>query len=203
LLRGEPGVDLAEEVRRRPERLRQLLSHTVSGFADACLWLVRGGAPFPALVYDRGDEIHAHLLEWAENDPPAWFTLYLTELPQGDDDAPGYLVVLQPRIDRSVGRFKAAFPAGLLEGVPVEVVYSPLYFVATGTSYRDLKDRIGGSSLLGLVAARDFRPDRPESLDPQRVLPLGPFPIRDISELGGAEAFLQRASRATVGNERA
>ena len=119
------------------------------------------------------------------------------------DDPPGYLVVLQPRIDRSVGRFKAAFPAGLLEGVPVEVVYSPLYFVATGTSYRDLKDRIGGSSLLGLVAARDFRPDRPEVLDPQRVLPLGPFPVRDISELGGAEAFLQRASEATVGNERA
>jgi hypothetical protein len=164
--------------------------------------LVRGGAPFPALVYDRGDEIHAHLLEWAENDPPAWFTLYLAELPPGDD-APGYLIVLQPRIDRSVGRFKAAFAPGLLESVPVEVVYSPLYFLAAGTSYRDLKDRIGGSSLLGLVDARDFRPDRPEVLDPQRVLPLGPFPIRDISELGGVEAFLQRASRATASHERA
>ena len=50
LLRGEPGVDLAEEVRRRPERLGQILSRTVSGFADACLWLVRGGAvPRPRL----------------------------------------------------------------------------------------------------------------------------------------------------------
>jgi hypothetical protein len=85
LLRGEPGVDIAEDVRRRPERLRQILSCTVSGFGDACLWLVRGGSPFPALVYDRGDEIHAHLLEWDADDPPAWFNLYLAELPQGDD----------------------------------------------------------------------------------------------------------------------
>jgi hypothetical protein len=40
LLRGQPGEDLAEEVRRHPDRVRQLLSGTASGLARACLWLV-------------------------------------------------------------------------------------------------------------------------------------------------------------------
>ena len=191
-------MDLAAEPSHTQERVRQFLSNTVSGFAEACLWMMRDGVPFPVLAYDRAAEIHAHLLEWAENDPPAWFTLHLAELPQ-DDDPPGYLVVLQPRIDRSVERFKRAFPADLLEGIAVEVVFSPLYFLATGTSYRDLRDRLAASSMLGLLDARDFRADRPGEFDPQRILPLGPFEVRDMAELGGAQAFLQRAGKLPHG----
>ena len=136
LLRGEPGVDLAEDVYRRPERLRQIFSRTVSGLATACLRLMQDDSPVPVFVYERGSEIHAHLLVWTENDPPAWFTLYLSELP---DEPPGYLVVLQPRIDRSVERFKRAFPPGLLDEATIEVIFSPLYFIGTGTSYRTLE----------------------------------------------------------------
>jgi hypothetical protein len=190
------GVDLAAEPCHTQERVQQLLSSSVSGFADACLWMMRDGVPFPVLAYTRAVEIHAPLLEWAENDPTAWFTLHIGELP---DDPPGYLIVLQPRIERSVERFKLGFPPNLLEGIAVEVIFSPLYFLATGTSYRDLKDRLGASSMLGLLDARDFRADRAEEFDPQRILPLGPFEVRDMAELGCAQAFLQRAGKLPHG----
>jgi hypothetical protein len=71
LLRGRPGMDLTEEVRRDPDRIRQLLTGTVSGLATACLWVGHKGRPLPVLVHDQGAEVHEHLLEWAEDDPPA------------------------------------------------------------------------------------------------------------------------------------
>lgn len=191
LLRGQPGVDLVEEV-RRPTALRQILSRTVSGLAAACLWLMQDDDPVPVFVYERGSEIHAHLLEWAENDSPAWFTLYFAELP---DEPPGYLVVLQPRIDCSVQRFKESFPPGLLDEATIEVIFSPLYFVGTGTSYRTLKSKIGLTSRLGILDARDFHADRPGELDLQRVRALGPFTAGDMADLGGVEAFLRCAVR--------
>src|SRR3712207_2062325 len=89
----------------RPNRIRQLLSGTVSGLARACLWLAHEGRPLPVLVYDRGAVIHAHLLEWAEGEPPTWFTLHFGDLPATADEPPGYVAVLQPRLDRSVERF--------------------------------------------------------------------------------------------------
>ncbi len=146
----------------------------------------------PVFVYERGSEIHAHLLVWTENDPPAWFTLYLSEL---TDDPPGYLVVLQPRIDRSVERFKRAFPPGLLDEATIEVIFSPLYFIGTGASYRTLKDRIGSASRLGILDAKDLHADKPGDLDLQRVRMLGPFAVGDMADLGGVEAFLRCATR--------
>jgi hypothetical protein len=183
---------LTQEVRRDPGRIRHLLTGTVSGLATACLWLQHEGRPLPVLVYDRGTEIHEHLLEWAENDPSAWFTLHFSELPE---DPPGYVVVLQPRLDRSLERFKQAFPPDLLEGVTVEVVFSPLYLVAGGTSYQRLKYRIGTTSSLGLLDSGDFDPQQPGACDPGKIRPLGPFAVGDMADLGGVETFLQSAAR--------
>jgi hypothetical protein len=190
LLCGRPGIDWTEEVRRDPDRIRQVLTGTVSGLATACLWLRHEGRPLPVLVCDRGAEIHDHLLEWAEDDPPAWFTLHLGELPASAEESPGYVAVLQPRLDRSVERFRRSFPPGLLDEVTIEVLFSPLYLVSSGTTYRGLRDRIGPTSLLGILDARDFDPHRPGKLDPRAVLMLGPFAVRDMAELGDAEAFL-------------
>jgi hypothetical protein len=191
LLRGRPGIDLTEKVRRDPDRIRQLLTGTVSGLATACLWLRHEGRPLPVLVYDRGTEIHEHLLEWAEDDPPAWFTLHLGELPAGAEASPGYVAVLQPRLDRSVERFRQSFRPGLLDEATIEVLFSPLYLVSSGTTYQRLKDQIGPTSLLGILDARDFDPHRPGKLDPRAIHMLGPFAVRDMAELGGAEAFLR------------
>jgi hypothetical protein len=195
LLRGRPGVDWIQEVQRDPDRIQELLTGTVSGFATACLWLKREGRPLPVLVHDRGAEIHEHLLGWAEDDPPGWFTLHFGELPAGAEASPGYVAVLQPRLDRSVERFRRSFPPGLLAEATIEILFSPLYLVGSGTTYQRLKDRMGPTSLLGILDARDFDPHRPGKLDPRAVRVLGPFAVRDMAELGGAEAFLRSPGR--------
>jgi hypothetical protein len=195
LLRGRPDIDWTEEARRDPDRIRQLLTGTVSGLATACLWLRHKGRPLPVFVYDRGAEIHEHLLEWAEEDPPEWFTLHFGELPASAEASPGYVAALQPRLDRSVERFRRSFTPGLLDEATIEVLFSPLYLVSFGTIYLGLRDRIGPTSLLGILDARDFDPHRPGILDPRAVRMLGPFAVRDMAELGGAEAFLQNPGR--------
>src|SRR5205807_1782877 len=129
--------------------------------------------PLPILVYDRAAEIHAHLLEWAEGEPAAWFTLHFGDVPATADDPPGYVAVLQPRLDRSVERFRRAFPPGRLDEATVEVVFTPLHLVMSGDTYLKLRDRIGPASCLGLLDTRDFDPDRPADLDPQAIRMLG------------------------------
>jgi hypothetical protein len=191
LLYGPPRVDLSEVGRDDPERLRELLSGAVSGLALGCAWVIHNSYPVPVLVYERGAEIYDHLVEWAEYDPPGWFRLYHAELPGDANEPPGYLVALQPRIDRSVERFKRSFPASFLDGATIEVVFSPLYIVATSTIYRDLRDRIGSTSLVGILDARDFDPNNPAVFKLDRIRPLGPFAVGDIDELGGAAAFLE------------
>jgi hypothetical protein len=54
---------------------------------------------------------------------------------------------------------------------------------------------MGPTSLLGILDARDFDPQGPGKLDPRAVRMLGPFAVRDMAELGGAEAFLRSPGR--------
>lgn len=191
LLYGSPGVDLAEGGRNDPDRLRELLSGAVSGLAVGCAWVMHDGCPVPVLVYDRGAEIYDHLVEWAEYDPPGWFKLYHAELPADANESPGYLVALQPRIDRSLERLNLARPAGRLDDATIEVIFCPLYVVATSSIYRDLRDRIGSTSLAGILDARDFDLNRPAAFKLDKIRQLGPLTVGDIDELGGAAAFLE------------
>ncbi len=69
-----------------------------------------------------------------------------------------------------------------------------MYFVGAGASYRTLKDRIGPTSRLGILDARDFHADKPGDLDVQRVRMLGPFTVGDLADLGGVEAFMRSAA---------
>jgi hypothetical protein len=109
--------------------------------------------------------------------------------------SPGYVAVLQPHLDRSGERFRRSFPPGLLAEATIEVHFSPLYLVSAGSTYQRLRDRMGPTSLLGILDARDFDPERPGKLDPRAVRMLGPFAVRDMAELGGAEAFLRSPGR--------
>jgi hypothetical protein len=156
---------------------------------------MRDGRHTPILVYDRATAIHAHLLEWAEGDPAEWFKLYLAELPDQPGEPPGSLLALHPNLNKAVARFKQGFPPGVLDGVGIQVISAPLYFVGLGWSFHHLRNQLGTQSCLGLLDTAKFDPQRPGDVDPEAIRLLGPLAVGDVAELGGIDELLRAAAQ--------
>ena len=89
----------------------------------------------------------------------------------------------------------ASFPPGTLDQATIEIVYSPLYVLSSGPTYKALKGQIGAESYLGILDAKDFDPQKRDQFDPDKIRGLGPFAVHDLAELGGVTSFLEGATR--------
>lgn len=72
---------------------------TQAGQSHGCIWLSSESEVRPVLIFDKGDEIAAHVRSWSEGKPEDWFTFFALET---DDDS--YHLFLMPRIDKSIKR---------------------------------------------------------------------------------------------------
>jgi hypothetical protein len=174
LLTGSPGesFDPSEEAM---DVLGHLFEELPDGGADCVLWTMGDAGPSPVLVMENADAIYDHLVSWSEGDPTEWFTLTLMR--RGGK----YLIGLAPDIKRSVDRFKIA--RQLSTGLPVphdaefSVMFRCLYFVSgSSNTFDSVEDRVPAELRVGLMDKSLLNLEDPESMDPDRIRWLGPFP---------------------------
>jgi hypothetical protein len=111
----------------------------------------------PVLVYDEADKLSEHLIEWSENDPSLWFDLYMFS-----KDGK-YALVLMPKLEKSVERWKIRFQLEFgyppPDNIEFDIVFNPLSFVSgTSNMFQNLKNRnlILDRMFVGFVSLKDI-----------------------------------------------
>ena len=155
------------------EKLAELLQgDAYNSKADTCLWLqwegsdaykghkIKDGTIFPVLGIDNANNIAAHLKEWSEGNPERWFDLVIADsIGRTDVLSNRYCVVLMPKYEESVARWKLKYLATNGEFAPMDtefdVVSRPLAFGSGGAStYSKIVDKltpVGQSMPVGVV----------------------------------------------------
>lgn len=170
-----------------------------TGGAECCLWVRRDDGLSPVFVMKRADDIHGHLVTWAEDDPPGWFSLVLMQK-NGK-----YLMSLTPDVRKSIERFNLA--RQLTTGFPVpkdarhNLLFRTLHFVSGSANLFDrIRSSLGDSMSVGLMDSSFMDIDNPQSMDPEKIRWLGPFPVSDGAEMRSYfENMLDEASEPNRG----
>jgi hypothetical protein len=136
--------------------IKEHMEYPVS--AQACVWVSDdNGHVMPVLVYDEADKLSEHLIEWSENDPSLWFDLYMFS-----KDGK-YALVLMPKLEKSVERWKIRFQLEFgyppPDNIEFDIVFNPLSFVSgTSNMFQNLKNRnlILDRMFVGFVSLKDI-----------------------------------------------
>ncbi len=174
LLAGRAGETVDLET-GEIEALQAVMKDLPGGGAKCCLWVKGEDGLRPVLVFKDADAVHDHMVTWAENDPTKWFRLTVL---QKDGK---YLIGLAPDIGKSIERFKIA--RQLKTGFPVpedsqfNILFQPLHFVSGSDNMFELiKNELSDEVSIGFMDASLLNVDDPESMDPNRIRWVGPFP---------------------------
>ena len=175
LLRGVAGQTI--DVNEFAKDFVGLERHNVA--SHACLWFKdeADGCPYPVLVIDKMSEVVDHMMEWSEGKPADWFDLKIVEF-NGR-----YAVVLVPKIERSIERFKLAYQLRVGYPIPTtakfQVVFDSLGFVSESISesFKMFQKMAGKSIKLAVVDRESINRDNPAELEMDSVRVIGEFSV--------------------------
>lgn len=173
LLTGNPGeLDTLDQsnIKQTIAPLEKALEY---GDAAACLWCRHNEQITPVFAMKRGREICEHLKSWSEDKPDDWFDLYIVRKKDR------YAIVLFPRIEKSVDRFKEAQLIVNKTIIPtsaqIDILFRPLVFVSLSIGMYK-KIQVGPSSHLGFVNEDDV--DTKNVQETPEPIFVGPFNVK-------------------------
>lgn len=156
--------------------VQDLLDSHPDGSCHGCIWQLVDDVPSPVLIIDRAEEIRAHLVEWAEGDPPSWFELEVK------DFGTHYALALVPNLRRSRDRHLANMALASGAAVPAPTDYSMVFRTisfcssAPSAGFASVRDRLGPKCPVFIVDRSEVDVE-----DPQACLPaargLGDFVV--------------------------
>jgi hypothetical protein len=170
LLWGDPGKmydsDKGQQTEDGVKYVSDLLSKSekISSNAEACLWAqYPANCCAPIFVIERAKEIAQHLMQWTEGLPTEWFDLGIFER------SGRYFVMLHPRIERSVERYKDNWFQMHNEllidaNVDYRIIYRPILFESQELgNFVKAKELIGSAEELyvGFLDVQDLDPAKP------------------------------------------
>lgn len=180
------NIQAGEMIDDYESALERIQETCPDGRADACIWTANDDdAISPVLVIPQARAIADHLTRWSEGKPSDWFDVFIHAEPRG------YAVVLMPRLERSIQRYKTArlHVAGeFVEADEFMVLFTPLAFAAKmSKTFESIQDRLSSHKIhIGLLDKADMSANPPASA----IINLGEFERQPTN--GGLVKLLER-----------
>jgi hypothetical protein len=177
LLMGEAGQTFDFSPAHTGKALVKFLDAHPNGSAEACIWLIKDGKPFPVFMIPHMNDVVDHLQAWSEDKPREWFDLKVSALENV------YAIALAPDLERSIKRWRLAYQ--LRVGYPppkdidFNILFKPLHFVSKrgNTTFAKIKDQIGETLQVGFIDSKDVNRKDPSQIKEEDIRTLGPFTV--------------------------